>query len=86
MSEFSQHSGDPELEFDLHDCDLNNASAVPGSFFAPTYSWDCDYDDVTPTGEEVEFELEDFFPGNRQDKLLKLQQRFERLACPEFIW
>ena len=62
ISEFSQHSGDPELEFDLYDCDLNNASAMPGSYFAPAYSWDCDYD-VTPTGEEEEFELSDFFPG-----------------------
>ena len=64
ISEFSQHSGDPELEFDLYDCDLNNASAVPGSYFAAGYSsWgDCDYD-VTPTGEEEEFELTDLFPG-----------------------
>ena len=74
MSEFSQHSGDPELEFDLYDCDLNNASAVPGSFFAPTYSWDCDFDDVTPTGEEVEFELADFFPGIRSLKILNIFQ------------
>jgi hypothetical protein len=66
MSEFSQHSGDPELEFDLYDCDLNNASAVPGSHFAPAFSWgDCDYD-VTPTGDEEEFELADFFPGKPQ--------------------
>ena len=65
ISEFSQHSGDPELEFDLYDCDLNNVSTMPGSLFATAYpSWgEYDYD-VTPTGEEEEFELTDLFPGH----------------------
>lgn len=56
VSEMSYHSGDPELEFDLYDCDLNNVSALPGSMFqAPTI-----YYDLTPTGDE--FEMNELFP------------------------
>ena len=59
FSEHSYHSGDPELEYDLYDCDLNNVSAVPGSLFAPKL-----YYDLTPTGDEndEEFELTELFP------------------------
>ena len=64
MSEFSEHSyhsGDPELEFDLYDCDLNNVSTLPGSLFAPA-----GYYDLTPT-EEEEFEMTELFPMLRSD-------------------
>ena len=64
FSEHSYHSGDPELEYDLYDCDLNNVSAVPGSLFAPKL-----YYDLTPTGDEndEEFELTELFPMLRPD-------------------
>ena len=58
ISEYSQHSGDPELEYDLYDCDLNNVSAVPGSLFNPTVFFD-----LTPTEEDdEELELTELFP------------------------
>ena len=68
MSEFSEHSyhsGDPELEFDLYDCDLNNVSTLPGSLFAPACS--VGYYDLTPTETEEEFEMTELFPMLRQD-------------------
>ena len=52
---------DPELEFDLYDCDLNNVSTLPGSLFAPT-----GYYDLTPT-EEEDFEMTELFPMLRSD-------------------
>ena len=63
LSEYSQHSGDPELEYDLYDCDLNNVSAAPGSLFNPTVFFD-----LTPTDEEPEDELEltELFPMLRK--------------------
>ena len=58
ISEYSQHSGDPELEYDLYDCDLNNVSAAPGSLFNPTVFFD-----LTPTEEDdEELELTELFP------------------------
>ena len=39
VSEFSCTSTGVELEYDLYDCNLSNAMAVPGSSFAPAY-WD----------------------------------------------
>jgi hypothetical protein len=68
MSEFSEHSyhsGDPELEFDLYDCDLNNVSTLPGSLFAPACA--VGYYDLTPTETEEEFEMTELFPMLRQD-------------------
>ena len=70
LSEFSMNSynsGDPELEYDLYDCDLNNV-AVPGSMFAPTL-----YFDLTPT-EEDEFEMTELFPMLRNDSPNKPRQ------------
>jgi len=52
----SVHSGDPELEFDLYDCNLDNVVAGhPSSFFAAPVLWSSYLpptdDDLTPTGE-----------------------------------
>ena len=35
VSEFSCNSMDQELEYDLYDCHIDNAMAMPGSLFAP---------------------------------------------------
>ena len=51
VSEFSCISNEVELEYDLYDCHIDNAMAVPGSLFAPAY-WDTD---LTPT-EELELD------------------------------
>ena len=57
FSVYSQQSGDPELEFDLYDCDLNNVSALPGSMFAPTV-----FVDLTGDEDDEEFEMTELFP------------------------
>ena len=56
VSYLSCLSLDQELEYDLYDCHLNNAMAVPGSLFAPAY-WP---QDITPT---LTLELEQLFTG-----------------------
>lgn len=55
VSEFSTHSA--EMEYDLYDCDLDNAMAAPGSMFAPAY-----WAETTPT---IELELGQLFPEQR---------------------
>ena len=64
FSEQSYHSGDPELEFDLYDCDLNNVSTLPGSMFAPAIYYDMP---DTPTGTEEELEMTELFPMLRSN-------------------
>ena len=55
LSEIS--SEDIDLEYDLYDCDLDNAMAAPGSMFAPAY-----WADTTPT---IELELGQLFPEQK---------------------
>ena len=59
FSEQSYHSGDPELEFDLYDCDLNNVSTLPGSMFAPASLY---YDMGVDISPEEELEMTELFP------------------------
>ena len=63
MSEFSVHSGDPELEFDLYDYNLDNVVAgQPGSMFTqPFYYYDVD---ATPTAD---LQLAELFPPDCND-------------------
>ena len=69
ISEFSTQSGDPELEFDLYDYNLDNVAYNPGSHFAaPTaanYWQHFDYEDATPTAEE--FTLTELFPHSENN-------------------
>eukprot|EP00090_Calanus_glacialis_P002715 TRINITY_DN12024_c0_g1_i5.p1 TRINITY_DN12024_c0_g1~~TRINITY_DN12024_c0_g1_i5.p1 ORF type:complete len:320 (-),score=117.41 TRINITY_DN12024_c0_g1_i5:16-906(-) len=67
VSEFSCNSMDQELEYDLYDCHIDNAMAMPGSLFAPAY-WDAD---LTPTEE---LELEQLF----KDAALEASDRHAR--------
>ena len=64
MSEFSVHSGDPELEFDLYDYNLDNVVAgQPGSMFTQPYMF---YDvDATPTAD---LQLAELFPSLRGEE------------------
>ena len=71
ISEFSTQSGDPELEFDLYDYNLDNVAYNPGSHFAAPVAvnyWrhTADFDfDATPTAEE--FTLTELFPHSENN-------------------
>ena len=69
ISEFSTQSGDPELEFDLYDYNLDNVAYNPGSHFAApvaTNYWrQGDFEDATPTAEE--FTLTELFPHSENN-------------------
>jgi hypothetical protein len=70
VSEFSCNS--MELEYDLYDCHIDNAMAMPGSLFAPAY-WDAD---LTPTEE---LELEQLF----KDAAVEAEDRLGREESSE---
>jgi hypothetical protein len=62
VSEFSVHSGEPELEFDLYDCDIDNVMRVPGSMFAAPAYWD---EAATPT---LDLEMVQLFPRDQEEE------------------
>jgi hypothetical protein len=68
VSDFSVHSGEPELEFDLYDCDLDNVMRAPGSMFAPAY-WDGEEEEeeeaMTPT---LGLEMVQLFPREEDER------------------
>ena len=70
ISEFSTQSGDPELEFDLYDYNLDNVAYDPGSHFAApvamNYWGHADFEDATPTAAE-EFALTELFPHSENN-------------------
>ena len=69
ISEFSTQSGDPELELDLYDYNLDNVAYNPGSHFAApvamNYWRHADFEDATPTAEE--FTLTELFPHSENN-------------------
>ena len=69
ISEFSTQSGDPELEFDLYDYNLDNVAYNPGSHFAApvamNYWQHADFEDATPTAEELT--LTELFPHSENN-------------------
>lgn len=74
ISEFSAASGDPELEFDLYDYNLDNVVAGhPDSLFAPaqlqTFYWAPEDELPTPTVEE--FPMTELFPSQNDKVILR---------------
>jgi hypothetical protein len=63
VSELSCISGEPEMEFDLYDCDIDNVMRAPGSMFAAAY-WDCD-EAATPT---LDLEMVQLFPKEEAEE------------------
>jgi hypothetical protein len=61
VSDFSVHSGEPELEFDLYDCDLDNVMRAPGSMFAPAY-WDGEEEEEEAMTPTLGLEMVQLFP------------------------
>jgi hypothetical protein len=62
VSELSCISGEPEMEFDLYDCDIDNVMRAPGSMFAAAY-WDGD-EAATPT---LDLEMVQLFPKEEDE-------------------
>ena len=63
VSELSCISGEPEMEFDLYDCDIDNVMRAPGSMFAPAY-WECEDEAATPT---LDLEMVQLFPREEEE-------------------
>jgi hypothetical protein len=80
VSDFSVHSGEPELEFDLYDCDLDNVMRAPGSMFAPAY-WDGEGEEeeeaMTPT---LGLEMVQLFP-REEDERTEEGEEEEEIVC-----
>jgi hypothetical protein len=67
VSDFSVHSGEPELEFDLYDCDLDNVMRAPGSMFAPAY-WDGEEEEEEAMTPTLGLEMVQLFPREEDER------------------
>jgi hypothetical protein len=79
VSDFSVHSGEPELEFDLYDCDLDNVMRAPGSMFAPAY-WDGEEEEEEAMTPTLGLEMVQLFP-REEDGPTEEGEEEEEIVC-----